>query len=143
MLANGNRQGEQHLDFAKRVRSLPLEQPASLTGLLSVQYFQLVGASQSECDTIPGRQCMASCLFLLKQFEDVLVYLNSIQPYCYNSTIFNYNHGVSQAAAGQVRTTQRERGPPSEPVAAVQGSRRNAAARAARTASRRVQVRVR
>lgn len=39
------------------------------------QYFQLVGASQSECDTIPGRQCMASCFFLLKQFEDVLVFL--------------------------------------------------------------------
>ena len=23
------------------------------------QYFQLLGASASECDTIPGRQCMA------------------------------------------------------------------------------------
>lgn len=43
------------------------------------QYFQLVGASESECDTIPGRQCMASCFFLLKQFEDVNVYLNSIK----------------------------------------------------------------
>lgn len=31
------------------------------------QFFQLVGASASECDTIPGRQCMASCFFLLKQ----------------------------------------------------------------------------
>ena len=30
-------------------------------------------------DTIPGRQCMASCFFLLKQFEDVLIYLNSIK----------------------------------------------------------------
>jgi len=30
-------------------------------------------------DTIPGRQCMASCFFLLKQFEDVLIYLNSIR----------------------------------------------------------------
>ena len=39
------------------------------------QYFQLVGASASECDTIPGRQSMASCFFLLKQFEDVLVFL--------------------------------------------------------------------
>ena len=30
-------------------------------------------------DTIPGRQCMASCFFLLTQFEDALVYLNSIK----------------------------------------------------------------
>jgi intraflagellar transport protein 56 len=43
------------------------------------QYFQLVGASVSECDTIPGRQCMASCHFLLKQFDDALIYLK-VQP---------------------------------------------------------------
>ena len=43
------------------------------------QYFQLVGGSASECDTIPGRQCMTSCFFILKQFEDVNVYLNSIK----------------------------------------------------------------
>ena len=30
-------------------------------------------------DTIPGRQCMSSCFFLLKQFDDVLIYLNSIK----------------------------------------------------------------
>jgi intraflagellar transport protein 56 len=46
---------------------------------IAQQYFQLVGASPSECDTIPGRQCMASCFFLLEQFEDVLIYLNSIK----------------------------------------------------------------
>lgn len=42
------------------------------------QFFQLVGASASECDTIPGRQCMASCFHLLGQFDDVLIFLNSI-----------------------------------------------------------------
>jgi intraflagellar transport protein 56 len=31
------------------------------------QYFQLLGASASECDTVPGRQCMASCFFILRQ----------------------------------------------------------------------------
>lgn len=46
---------------------------------LAQQYFQLVGSSGSECDTIPGRQCMASCFFLLQQFDDVMVYLNSIK----------------------------------------------------------------
>lgn len=45
------------------------------------QYFQLIGSSPSECDTIPGRQCMASCFFLLRQFEDVLVYLNSVKVF--------------------------------------------------------------
>jgi len=30
-------------------------------------------------DTIPGRQCMASCFFLLQQFEDSLTYLNSVK----------------------------------------------------------------
>lgn len=30
-------------------------------------------------DTIPGRQCMASCFFLLKQFQDVLIYLQSVK----------------------------------------------------------------
>lgn len=34
-------------------------------------YFHLVGASPSECDTIPGRQAMALCFFLKRQFEDV------------------------------------------------------------------------
>ena len=34
-------------------------------------YFQIVGASPSECDTIPGRQAMALCFFLKRQFEDV------------------------------------------------------------------------
>lgn len=39
------------------------------------QHYQLVGSSASECDTIPGRQCMASAYFLLGQFDDVLVFL--------------------------------------------------------------------
>ena len=46
--------------------------------------FNLVGGSASECDTIPGRQCMASSYFLLKQLEDVLVYLKSIKSYLAN-----------------------------------------------------------
>lgn len=64
------------------------------------QYFQLVGGSASECDTIPGRQCMASCFFLLKQFDDALIYMNSIKGYFYNDDTFNYNHGQAKAATG-------------------------------------------
>lgn len=55
-----------------------------------------VGASASECDTIPGRQCMASCFFLLKQFEDVLIYLKSIKTYFYNDDDFNWNYGIAK-----------------------------------------------
>lgn len=66
---------------------------------LAQQLFQLVGASASECDTIPGRQCMASCFFLLRQFEDVLVYLKSIKPYFTNDDDFNWNYGIACAAA--------------------------------------------
>ncbi|KAI9357612.1 hypothetical protein DFJ73DRAFT_820409 [Zopfochytrium polystomum] len=67
---------------------------------IAQQYFQLVGGSASECDTIPGRQCMASCFFLLKQFDDVLIYLNSIKGYFYNDDIFNYNYGQAKVATG-------------------------------------------
>jgi intraflagellar transport protein 56 len=65
---------------------------------MAQQCFQLVGTSAHECDTIPGRQCMASCFFLMKQFEDVNIYLNSIKAYMYNDDDFNYNHGLALAA---------------------------------------------
>ena len=65
------------------------------------EYFQLVGASASECDTIPGRQCMASCFFLLKQFDDVLIYLNSIRQYSAADSIFLFNYGIALAATEQ------------------------------------------
>jgi len=70
---------------------------------MAQQYYQLVGASASECDTIPGRQCMASCFFLLKQFEDVLIYLKSIKTYFYNDDDFNWNYGIAKAATGEYK----------------------------------------
>merc|ERR1719261_370711 len=70
---------------------------------LAQQLFQLVGASASECDTIPGRQCMASCFFLLRQFEDVLVYLKSIKPYFSNDDDFHWNYGIACASTGDYK----------------------------------------
>mmetsp|Transcript_18052 Transcript_18052/g.36730 ORF Transcript_18052/g.36730 Transcript_18052/m.36730 type:complete len:561 (+) Transcript_18052:90-1772(+) len=70
------------------------------------QFFQLVGASASECDTIPGRQCMASCFFLLRQFEDVNIYLNSIKQYMYADDDFNWNYGISLAATGSFKKAE-------------------------------------
>ena len=67
------------------------------------QYYQLVGASASECDTIPGRQCMASCFFLLKQFEDVLVFLSVRARGC-------------RAREGGVRLFQSQRSQDPEPA---------------------------
>ncbi|XP_057587673.1 intraflagellar transport protein 56 isoform X4 [Hippopotamus amphibius kiboko] len=67
---------------------------------IAQQFFQLVGGSASECDTIPGRQCMASCFFLLKQFDDVLIYLNSFKSYFCNDDIFNFNYAQAKAATG-------------------------------------------
>jgi len=57
------------------------------------QYYQVVGQSATECDTIPGRQCMASCYMLLKQWDDVLLYLQSIKAYFMNDDTFNFNYG--------------------------------------------------
>lgn len=56
------------------------------------QFFQLVGSSASECDTIPGRQCMASSFFLQRQFDDVMLYLSSIKSYYCNDDSFNFNY---------------------------------------------------
>ena len=47
---------------------------------------------------------MAACFFLLKQFDDVLLYLNSIKSYFYNDDTFNFNYGQAKAAVGQFRS---------------------------------------
>ncbi|KAK6169105.1 hypothetical protein SNE40_020221 [Patella caerulea] len=73
---------------------------------IAQQYFQLVGGSASECDTIPGRQCMASCFFLLKQFEDVLIYFNSVKSYFYNDDAFNFDYAQAKAAVGNFKEAE-------------------------------------
>ena len=65
------------------------------------QYFSIVGQSATEMDTIPGRQCMASCYFLLKQWDDVLMYLSSIKAYFINDDAFNFNYGQALAKKGK------------------------------------------
>lgn len=66
----------------------------------------MVGASPSECDTIPGRQCMAQCFFILKQFDDTLVYLKSIRQYFNNDDDFNWNFGIALAHAKEFREAE-------------------------------------
>lgn len=62
------------------------------------ELFQIVGSSASECDTIPGRQCMASAYFLLHQFHDVQLYLSSIKSYYFNDDNFNFNYAQAKLA---------------------------------------------
>lgn len=70
------------------------------------RYFQVVGSSQSDCDTIPGRQCMSSCYFLLHQWNDVALYLNSIKDFFPNDEAFHWNYGLCQAAMGNFRKAE-------------------------------------
>ncbi|XP_061686761.1 intraflagellar transport protein 56 [Syngnathoides biaculeatus] len=70
------------------------------------KFFQLVGGSASECDTVPGRQCMASCFFLLREFNDVLIYLNSVKDYFYNDDTFNFNYAQAKAAIGNFKEAE-------------------------------------
>ena len=74
--------------------------------LQSQQHFQVVGSSPSECDTIPGRQCMASYFFLTKQFDDVILYLSSIQSYFYNDDAFNFNYGQAKGVLGKFKESR-------------------------------------
>lgn len=46
---------------------------------------------------------MASCFFLLKQFEDVLLYLSSIKSYFYNDDHFNFNYAQAKIATGNYK----------------------------------------
>lgn len=70
------------------------------------QLFQLVGASATECDTIPGRQCMASCFFLLKQFDDVMVYMNSIKSYFQTDDDYHWNNSLACASTGDYKEAE-------------------------------------
>jgi intraflagellar transport protein 56 len=73
---------------------------------IAQNFFQMVGASPSESDTIPGRQCMASCFFILKQFDDVMVYLKSIRPYFINDDDFNWNFGIASANSNSFKDAE-------------------------------------
>ncbi|ALC47104.1 CG4525 [Drosophila busckii] len=70
------------------------------------QNLHLVGSSATECDTIPGRQSMASAFFLYEQFEEVLVYMNSIRSYFVSDDVFNYNFAQAKCATGYYKEAE-------------------------------------
>ncbi|ETO19688.1 hypothetical protein RFI_17542 [Reticulomyxa filosa] len=47
----------------------------------AAKLFQLVGESESEINTISGRQCMASYHMLTHSYENVIIYLDSIKDF--------------------------------------------------------------
>ena len=49
---------------------------------------------------------MASSFFLYGQFEEVLVYLNSIRSFFSNDDIFNYNYAQAKAATGYFKEAE-------------------------------------
>lgn len=49
---------------------------------------------------------MASCFFLLRQFDDVLVYLNSIKNFFASDDDFNWDFGISLAGAGNYKEAE-------------------------------------
>ena len=58
-------------------------------------YFQSIGASTNECDTIEGRQCMASCFRLSELFNDEIIYLESVESFMKDDDDFNWNYGIA------------------------------------------------
>ncbi|KAK6732762.1 hypothetical protein RB195_016868 [Necator americanus] len=64
------------------------------------QFFKMVGESPYDTDTIPGRQSMACSLFLSGQYEDALVYLNSIQAYHNSDDVFSFNTAQTEMQCG-------------------------------------------
>lgn len=60
-------------------------------------FFQSIGASTTECDTIDGRQCMASCFRLNGAFNDEIIYLESIEEFMKDDDDFNWNYGIALA----------------------------------------------
>ena len=57
---------------------------------------QTVGTAESDCDTIPGRQAMATAFFLAGAFEDTNIYLSSIAEYMQDDQDFMWNYGISK-----------------------------------------------
>lgn len=69
-------------------------------------YFQCIGASAAECDTIEGRQCMASCFRLNGIFNDEIIYLESIESYMRDDDDFNWNYGIALAACQKYKEAE-------------------------------------
>ena len=64
------------------------------------ELLETVGMSDSEKDTIPGRQAQATAFLLAKNFDQAVIYLDSIKEYVGEQTSFLWNYGIARAAVG-------------------------------------------
>ena len=69
--------------------------------LLYIFYNLLLGTSSTECDTIMGRQCLASYFFLKERFEDVVLYLRTIKEFMLEEEDFHWNFGMALSQLGK------------------------------------------
>ena len=69
-------------------------------------YFQSIGASSTESDTIEGRQCMASCFRLNGLYSDEIIYLESIEQFLKDDDDFNWNYGIALAACQKYKEAE-------------------------------------
>lgn len=67
---------------------------------LARHHFLSSGGASTECDTVNGRQSMASYLFLMNQFEDALHYLDSIREHQQEDDAYYWNRGMALCASG-------------------------------------------
>lgn len=49
---------------------------------------------------------MASCFFMLRQFDDVMIYLKSIQQFFESDDDFNWNYGITLAATNDYKLAE-------------------------------------
>ncbi|KAH7831063.1 putative tetratricopeptide repeat protein 26 [Monocercomonoides exilis] len=64
---------------------------------IAAHQFEIVGQDPDERDTIPGRQAMASSLFLQGKFGESLKYFDSIEEFSTNDDVFALNYGIALA----------------------------------------------
>ena len=72
----------------------------------ALDIYKLIGTSASECDTVAGRQCTSCFMFLKKQFDDVILYLNTIKEYMSDDDEFNWNFGLALAVTGKFKEAE-------------------------------------
>ncbi|KAK2949413.1 putative Intraflagellar transport protein 56 [Blattamonas nauphoetae] len=63
--------------------------------------FEVMGSSPEDCDTVSGRQAMASALFLKGKFGESLKYFESIEQFFISDDAFNMNYGIALASSGR------------------------------------------
>jgi len=69
-------------------------------------YFNRVGSSESEHDSIFGRLCMASAHFLSGNFDHCALYLNSVRTHYFNEDTFNFNFAQAKGMLNQFQEAE-------------------------------------